>query len=121
MKPTLIGLALGVFGSTALHRLLAGFFFGVSAHDPRTLGGVAALLVAGIELGTLGPIPVATVLIDVALQTVICTELRPECARAPEIVTAPGAYRPLPYEPGSQNAAIVFRRSRGLDRVDQVM
>lgn len=55
MKPTLIGLALGVFGSTAFDRVLAGLLFGVSAHDPRTLGGVAAVLVATAALACAVP------------------------------------------------------------------
>jgi putative ABC transport system permease protein len=41
---TLLGVAIGVFGALALSRLLATLLFGVSATDPLTFAGVAALL-----------------------------------------------------------------------------
>jgi predicted permease len=42
----LTGVALGIAGSLALKQLLSGFLFGVSANDPITLVGVAAILSA---------------------------------------------------------------------------
>jgi putative ABC transport system permease protein len=44
MLLVLTGVALGVAGSLALKQLLSGFLFGVSANDPVTLVGVAAIL-----------------------------------------------------------------------------
>jgi putative ABC transport system permease protein len=41
---TLLGVAIGVSGALALSRLLATLLFGVSATDPLTFAGVAALL-----------------------------------------------------------------------------
>jgi predicted permease len=41
---TLLGVTLGVFAALALSRLLASMLFGVSATDPLTFAGVAALL-----------------------------------------------------------------------------
>jgi putative ABC transport system permease protein len=46
MKPTLIGVALGLFGSYALGGLLSRLIYGVSATDPHTFITVAALLIA---------------------------------------------------------------------------
>jgi putative ABC transport system permease protein len=43
---TLIGIALGLTGAFALTRLLESLLFGVSASDPATFTGVAALLLA---------------------------------------------------------------------------
>jgi putative ABC transport system permease protein len=43
---TLLGVALGVFAALALSRLLATLLFNVSATDPLTFAGVAALLAA---------------------------------------------------------------------------
>jgi ABC-type antimicrobial peptide transport system permease subunit len=43
---TLIGIALGLTGAFALTRLLRSLLFGVSASDPLTFTGVAALLLA---------------------------------------------------------------------------
>jgi putative ABC transport system permease protein len=41
---TLLGMAIGVLAALALSRLLATLLFGVSATDPLTFVGVAALL-----------------------------------------------------------------------------
>jgi putative ABC transport system permease protein len=46
MATALVGLALGVAGSLAAMRLMSSLLFGVSANDPATFGGVAALLAA---------------------------------------------------------------------------
>jgi putative ABC transport system permease protein len=46
LRLTLIGLAIGLAGTLALGKLLAGALFGVSAHDPRTLGLVSLALAA---------------------------------------------------------------------------
>ena len=40
------GVTIGIMASLALTRFLAGILFHVSARDPLTLGGVAALLIA---------------------------------------------------------------------------
>ena len=44
MALTLIGVAIGMLGALALTRLMKGVLFGVSATDPLTYAGVAALL-----------------------------------------------------------------------------
>jgi putative ABC transport system permease protein len=44
VRLTLLGVALGIFGALALSRLLATLLFGISATDPLTFAGVAALL-----------------------------------------------------------------------------
>ncbi|HTH49427.1 MAG TPA: FtsX-like permease family protein, partial [Candidatus Limnocylindria bacterium] len=45
MRPTLVGVALGLVGAFALSRLMSGFLFGVSATDPETFVGSALLLI----------------------------------------------------------------------------
>jgi putative ABC transport system permease protein len=45
LKLTLIGITLGVAGAFGLTRLMSNLLFGVSATDPLTFAGVAALLV----------------------------------------------------------------------------
>jgi predicted permease len=45
VKLVLLGVAIGVVASLALTRLLASLLFGVTAHDPLTIAGVATLLV----------------------------------------------------------------------------
>ncbi len=44
-KMSLVGVAIGLAAAIGLTRLMANLLFGVSAHDPLTLAGVAALLV----------------------------------------------------------------------------
>ena len=45
MRPTLVGVALGLIGALAFSRLMSGFLFGVSATDPETFIGSALLLI----------------------------------------------------------------------------
>jgi putative ABC transport system permease protein len=52
---TLAGLAVGIPGALAASRLIASMLFGVSAHDPATLAGVAAGLVAVAALASYVP------------------------------------------------------------------
>ena len=44
MNLTVVGLLLGIGGALALMRLLTSLLFGVSGHDPLTMGAVAAAL-----------------------------------------------------------------------------
>jgi putative ABC transport system permease protein len=46
MRPTLIGLAIGLAGALALGRVLANLIYGVKPTDPITFGAVATLLTA---------------------------------------------------------------------------
>ena len=46
MRPTLIGVAIGIAGALALGRVLANLIYGVKPTDPITFGAVAVLLVA---------------------------------------------------------------------------
>ena len=46
MRPTLIGVAIGIAGALALGRILANLIYGVKPTDPITFGAVAVLLVA---------------------------------------------------------------------------
>jgi len=41
---TLLGIGLGIAAALVLTRLMTGLLYGVSAHDPLTLGGVACVL-----------------------------------------------------------------------------
>ena len=49
MRPTLIGVAIGLAGALALGRVLANLIYGVKPTDPITFGAVSALL-AGVGL-----------------------------------------------------------------------
>jgi ABC-type antimicrobial peptide transport system permease subunit len=60
LRFTLLGVALGVAGGLAVTRLLQSFLYGVSASDPATFVGVAALLVAVAVLASLAPARRAT-------------------------------------------------------------
>jgi len=51
MRVALIGVAIGAAAAFALSRLLARFLFGVTAHDPVTFAGVAAVLSAVALIG----------------------------------------------------------------------
>ena len=54
MRPTLVGVVIGVIGAAAISRLLSSFFFGISGTDPATFSGVAALvLVVGLSASLL--------------------------------------------------------------------
>jgi ABC-type antimicrobial peptide transport system permease subunit len=44
MKPTLLGLAIGLAGALALGRVVANLVYGVSPADPATFAAVSALL-----------------------------------------------------------------------------
>jgi putative ABC transport system permease protein len=44
MRPTLVGVGLGIAGAAAISRLLSSFFFGISGTDPATFAAVAALV-----------------------------------------------------------------------------
>jgi putative ABC transport system permease protein len=46
MKPTLLGVAIGLAGALALGRVMASVIYGVSARDLMTLASVAALMTA---------------------------------------------------------------------------
>ncbi|HEY6936254.1 MAG TPA: FtsX-like permease family protein, partial [Terriglobales bacterium] len=46
MKPTLLGLAIGLAGALALGRVLSKLVYGVSPADPATFAAVSALLAA---------------------------------------------------------------------------
>jgi putative ABC transport system permease protein len=55
MRPTLLGIALGLATSLALGRVLASLFYGVSATDPALYGAVALLLAGVALLASAGP------------------------------------------------------------------
>jgi ABC-type antimicrobial peptide transport system permease subunit len=46
LRPTLVGVALGVTGAVAIRRVMASLVFGVTPADPLTLLAVCALLTA---------------------------------------------------------------------------
>jgi putative ABC transport system permease protein len=46
MKPTLLGVAIGLAGALALGRVMASVIYGVSARDLMTFASVAALMTA---------------------------------------------------------------------------
>jgi putative ABC transport system permease protein len=60
MKVALIGGAVGIVGSLALSRLLAGALYGVSAHDPLTFVAGAVVLCAVALVATYLPARRAT-------------------------------------------------------------
>jgi predicted permease len=55
MRPTLLGIVLGLAASLALGRTLASLFYGVSATDPALFVSVAVLLAAVALLASVGP------------------------------------------------------------------
>jgi len=55
LRLALVGVALGVAGTLAVSRLLAGFLYGVRPADPGILAAVAVLLVAVVAAAGLSP------------------------------------------------------------------
>jgi len=55
MKPTLLGVAVGLAGALVLGRVVQSLIFGVSSYDPLTLTAVAALLIGAALLACLVP------------------------------------------------------------------
>ena len=55
LKPTLIGVVLGLAMAAALVRVMATLLFGVSQHDPSTFSGVAIIMIAVGVIATLVP------------------------------------------------------------------
>jgi putative ABC transport system permease protein len=55
LKPTLIGVAIGLALAAALVRVMATLLFGVSQHDPGTFSGVALIMLAVGIVATLVP------------------------------------------------------------------
>jgi putative ABC transport system permease protein len=55
MKPTLIGVAIGIAGSLALSKVVAKLIYGVSPTDPVTLAAVALLLATVAFLASVIP------------------------------------------------------------------
>jgi putative ABC transport system permease protein len=55
MRPTLLGMAVGLAGALALGRLLASLLYGVTASDPATLAAVSLILLAVALLASLLP------------------------------------------------------------------
>jgi predicted permease len=55
MRPTLLGIVLGLAAALALGRTLASLFYGVSATDPALFGAVALLLAGVALLASAGP------------------------------------------------------------------
>ena len=55
LKPTLIGIAIGLGLAAALVRVMATLLFGVSQHDPGTFSGVALIMIVVGAVATLIP------------------------------------------------------------------
>ena len=55
LKPTLIGVVLGLGFAAALVRVMSTLLFGVSQHDPGTFSAVAVLMLAVGVIATLLP------------------------------------------------------------------
>ena len=60
MKPVVAGIAVGGVGAVLLSRFIANLLFGVTARDPLTYIGVAALLTAAALLACIVPARQAT-------------------------------------------------------------
>ena len=55
LKPTLLGVGIGLMLAAALVRVMATLLFGVSQHDPGTFAGVAAIMLAVGVIATIVP------------------------------------------------------------------
>jgi predicted permease len=55
LKPTVIGVVVGLIMAAALVRVMATLLYGVSEHDPRTFGAVAAMMLGVGLIATLVP------------------------------------------------------------------
>jgi putative ABC transport system permease protein len=55
LKPTLIGVVLGLVMAAALVRVMSTLLFGVSQHDPGTFSGVAVIMLLVGAIATLVP------------------------------------------------------------------
>ena len=54
MRPTLVGVVIGLAGAAAISRLLSSFVFGISGTDPATFASVVALvLIVGLSASLL--------------------------------------------------------------------
>jgi putative ABC transport system permease protein len=60
MKPVIAGIAVGGVAAVLLSRFIANLLFGVTARDPLTYIGVAALLIAAALLACIVPARQAT-------------------------------------------------------------
>jgi predicted permease len=60
MRPVFAGLGLGLAGALAIGRLISSLLYGITAHDPLTLGGVAAALTSVAALACYLPARRAT-------------------------------------------------------------
>jgi ABC-type antimicrobial peptide transport system permease subunit len=55
LKPTLLGVVIGLGLAAALVRVMTSLLFGVSQHDPSTFTGVALIMIVVGVIATLVP------------------------------------------------------------------